>query len=76
MYSLLFVNKQWYFIAKRLIWQRIVLTGISRVKFTKALNKDTKLVIYEQVLGLKFIGKINIESDVYISKVCKACLNL
>jgi hypothetical protein len=55
MYPLLFVNKQWYFIAKRLIWQRIVLTGISGVKFTKALSKNTKPVACEQVLGLKFI---------------------
>ena len=30
----------------------------------------------EQVLGLKFIGEINIEPDVYISEVCKACPNL
>ncbi|CAI2199928.1 3409_t:CDS:1, partial [Funneliformis geosporum] len=27
-------------------------------------------------LGLKFIGEINIEPDVYISEVCKACPNL
>src|SRR2546423_1194608 len=45
-------------------------------KFTKALSRNTKPVACEQVLGLKFIGEINIEPDVYISEVCKACLNL
>ena len=29
-----------------------------------------------QVLGIKFIGKINKELDVYISEACKACPNL
>ena len=76
MYPLLFVNKQWYYIARRLVWQRISLTAISEVKFTKALSRNTKPAICAQVLGLKFIGEINIEPDVYISKVCKACLNL
>ncbi|PKY40427.1 hypothetical protein RhiirA4_415849 [Rhizophagus irregularis] len=76
MYPLLFVNKQWYYIVRRLIWQRITLTAISGIKFTKVLSKDTKPVACEQVLGLKFIGEINIEPDVYISEVCKACPNL
>ncbi|GES99150.1 hypothetical protein GLOIN_2v1772900 [Rhizophagus clarus] len=68
MYPLLFVNKQWYYIARRLVWQRISLTAISRVKFTNALSRNTKPAICAQVLGLKFIGKINIEPDVYISE--------
>ncbi|GES81686.1 hypothetical protein RCL_jg1603.t1 [Rhizophagus clarus] len=76
MYPLLFVNKQWYYIARRLIWKRISLTAISGVKFTKALSRNTKPAICAQVLGLKFIGEINIEPDVYISEVCKACPNL
>ncbi|PKY55946.1 hypothetical protein RhiirA4_475832 [Rhizophagus irregularis] len=70
------VNKQWYYNARRLIWQKIVLTGISGTKFTKALSKETKSNACSQVLGLKFIGEINIEPDVYISEVCKACPNL
>jgi hypothetical protein len=41
MYPLLFVNKQWYYIARRLVWQRISLTAISGVKFTKALSRNT-----------------------------------
>ncbi|GBC05734.1 hypothetical protein RclHR1_00640022 [Rhizophagus clarus] len=49
---------------------------ISGVKFTNALSRNTKPAICAQVLGLKFIGKINIEPDVYISEVCKACPNL
>ncbi|GET00390.1 hypothetical protein GLOIN_2v1772900 [Rhizophagus clarus] len=76
MYPLLFVNKQWYYIARRLVWQRISLTAISGIKFTKALSKNTKPDACAQVLGLKFIGEINIEPDVYISEVCKACPNL
>ncbi|GES89736.1 hypothetical protein GLOIN_2v1772900 [Rhizophagus clarus] len=76
MYPLLFVNKQWYYIARRLIWQEISLTAISGVKFTKALSRNTKPDACAQVLGLKFIGEINIEPDVYISEVCKACPNL
>ena len=76
LHPLLLVNKQWYYIARRLIWQKIVLTGISGIKFTKALSKDTKSDACSQVLGLKFIGEINIEPDVYISEVCKACPNL
>ncbi|CAG8540730.1 8402_t:CDS:2 [Rhizophagus irregularis] len=76
LHPLLLVNKRWYYIARRLILQKIVLTGISGIKFTKALSKDTKPVACEQVLGLKFIGEINIKPDVYISEVCKACPNL
>ncbi|GBB97616.1 hypothetical protein RclHR1_30130001 [Rhizophagus clarus] len=76
MYPLLFVNKQWYYIARRLVWQRISLTAISGVKFTNALSRNMKPAICAQVLGLKFIGEINIEPDVYISEVCKACPNL
>ncbi|CAB4432473.1 unnamed protein product [Rhizophagus irregularis] len=76
LHTLLLVNKRWYYIARRLILQKIVLTGISGIKFTKALSKDTKPVACEQVLGLKFIGEINIKPDVYISEVCKACPNL
>jgi len=76
MYPLLFVNKQWYYIVRRLIWQRITLTAISGIKFTKALSNDTKPIACAQVLGLKFIGEINIEPDVYISEVCKSCPNL
>jgi hypothetical protein len=55
---------------------KIDLTVISGIKFTKALSKDTKSDACEQVLGLKFIGKIFIEPDMYISEVCKACPNL
>ena len=40
------------------------------------MSRNTKPVICGQVQGLKFIGEINIEPDVYISEVCKACLNL
>src|SRR5688572_6520574 len=76
LHPLLLVNKQWYYIARRLIWQKIVLTNIPGIKFTKALSKDTKPDACAQVLGLKFIGEINIEPDVYISEVCKACPNL
>ena len=76
LHPLLLVNKQWYYNASRLIWKKIVLTGISGIKFTKALSKDTKPDACAQVLGLKFIGEINIEQDVYISEVCKACPNL
>ena len=76
LYPPLLVNKKWHYIARRLIWQRIVLTGISGVKFTKVLSKNMKPDACEQVLGLKFIGEINIEPDVYISEVCKACSNL
>ncbi|CAB5180843.1 unnamed protein product [Rhizophagus irregularis] len=76
LHPLLLVNKRWYYIARRLILQKIVLTGISGIKFTKALSKDTKPVACEQVLGLKFIGEINMKPDVYISEVCKACPNL
>ncbi|PKK57130.1 hypothetical protein RhiirC2_798623 [Rhizophagus irregularis] len=75
LYFLLLVNKQWYYNARRLIWQKIVLTGISGIKFTKALSKEMKSDACSQVLGLKFIGEINIEPDVYISEVCKACPN-
>ena len=47
------------------------------VKFTKALSKDTKLLdACAQVLGLNLLEKINIEPNVYISEVCKACPNL
>ncbi|GBB97185.1 hypothetical protein RclHR1_29330001 [Rhizophagus clarus] len=45
MYPLLFVNKQWYYIARRLVWQRISLTAISGVKFTNALSRNTKPAI-------------------------------
>lgn len=76
LHPLLIINKQWYFIARRLIWQKIVLTSISGVKFTKALSKDMKSDACVYVLSLKFIGEINIEPDVYISEVCKACPNL
>ena len=76
MHPLLLVNKRWHYIARRIIWQRIVLAGISGIKFTKALSKDMKPVACAQVLGLKFIGEINIEPNVYISEVCKACPNL
>ncbi|CAG8810499.1 21117_t:CDS:2, partial [Dentiscutata erythropus] len=74
--KLLLVNKQWYYNASRLIWHKITLTGISGVKFTNALSKNTKPKSCEQVLSLKFIGTINIGLDVYISEVCKACANL
>ncbi|CAG8797326.1 10717_t:CDS:1, partial [Dentiscutata erythropus] len=74
--KLLLVNKQWYYNASRLIWHKITLTDISRVKFTNALSKNTKPKSCEQVLSLKFIGTINIGPDVYISEVCKACANL
>ncbi|CAG8844788.1 32445_t:CDS:1, partial [Gigaspora margarita] len=43
--------------------QRIVLTVISEIKFTKVLNKDMKPVACAQVLDLKFIEEINIESN-------------
>ena len=76
MYPLLFVNKRRYYTSSRLIWQKITLTGISEVKFTKALSKNTKSETCIKVLSLNLIGKINLESDVDISEVSKACLNL
>ncbi|GBC01803.1 hypothetical protein RclHR1_43380001, partial [Rhizophagus clarus] len=34
LHPLLLVNKQWYYNARRLIWQKIVLTGISQVEIS------------------------------------------
>lgn len=76
MYLLLFVNKQWYYTASWLLWQRITLTGISSVKFTKIFSKYKKPLSCAQILTLNFIGKINLVPNLYISEVYKACPNL